>query len=197
MTYTDFTPHNETQLSAVRALLLGGDVYHTLDANRRQLFALIPELAPMVGFPQNNPYHSRTLWDHTIFAVSQIPADFVLRMTMLLHDIGKLETRTTAANGIDHFYGHEAKSVKLAAVILRRLAVDRQTAQEILTLIALHDVDLFAAPDTLRQLRRACTPQCLSQLICVKQADILAQNPQMLGQRLQQLSQLRTTLCGT
>lgn len=180
----------------VRPMLLCGDVYHTLDANRAQLFLWIPELAPMVGFPQNNRYHSRTLWDHTIFSVSQIPADFVLRMTMLLHDLGKLETRTTDAAGIDHFYGHEERSAAAADCILRRLGVAEDAAEEILTLIRLHDVDLFSEPDTMPRLCAAYSAEIRRKLLLVKRADILAQNPAMLGQRITQLAEIRSRFCG-
>lgn len=176
-------------------MLLCGDVYHTLNANRALLFQWIPELSPTVGFPQNNPYHSRTLWDHTIYAVSQVPADLVLRMTMLLHDLGKLTTRTTDARGVDHFYGHDEKSAEAAEKILHRLGIDPTMADEIKTLIALHDVDLFDSPKTIRRLCAAYPAPLRQKLLLVKRADILAQSPERLGQRITQLASIRAAFC--
>ena len=38
---------------------------------------------------QNNPYHNLTLFNHTIQSIKNIEAEIHLRLTMLLHDIGK------------------------------------------------------------------------------------------------------------
>lgn len=43
--------------------------------------------------------------EHTLKALSLTEKDRILRLTMLLHDIGKAKMRTTDANGVDHFKG--------------------------------------------------------------------------------------------
>lgn len=178
-------------LAALKALLLSGDAYNTLHANRELLFAQIPELRGMVGFAQNNPYHSRDLWDHTIYAVAQLPPDFTLRMAMLLHDLGKLFTRSTDEEGIDHFFGHPQISVEQGAIILRRLGVEEDVQAEILTLIKLHDMELPTQPNKLRQWVTHYGVSLLMKLLQVKRADALAQSPEKLASRITELNQFR------
>ena len=89
---------------------------------------VIPELTETYDMEQNE-YHSGTVWVHTLKVLENVdisgidnPDDIlVLHMAALLHDIGKIETRTVDADGHVHFYKHELSSVKLIEIILRRL----------------------------------------------------------------------------
>ena len=38
----------------------------------------------------------------------------VVKLAVLFHDTGKLETKTTDENGIDHFYKHSVASEEIA-----------------------------------------------------------------------------------
>ena len=53
------------------------------------LAEIIPEIRPMIGYDQENHHHSYDLWEHTVRGIEGVPADPVLRLTMLLHDTGK------------------------------------------------------------------------------------------------------------
>ena len=55
----------------------------------------LPEFDRMMETPQNNPHHIYSVGDHTIHAVETIAPNPILRLTMLLHDIAKPETRST------------------------------------------------------------------------------------------------------
>ncbi|MBQ8072264.1 MAG: HD domain-containing protein [Clostridia bacterium] len=103
---------------------------------------LIPCLKPAVGYDQENPHHLYTVWEHTVRAVENVPADPVLRMTMLLHDSGKPFTRTTDARGVGHYAGHQAYSARLAAETLDHLRFDRETRDRIIRLVEGHDIPL-------------------------------------------------------
>ena len=50
---------------------------------------IIPEIREMVGFEQHTPWHRFDVWEHTLHVVENTPTDLVLRLTALLHDIGK------------------------------------------------------------------------------------------------------------
>ena len=69
------------------------------------------------------------MWGHSAHAVAAVPAEVVLRWTMLLHDIGKPACFTRDEQGVGHFYGHTAISADLAADICRRLRMDNRTAE--------------------------------------------------------------------
>ena len=76
------------------------------------------------GFNQNNPYHIYDLYEHTLVATEAIEPILHLRLTMLLHDLGKTKTKTTDENGISHYYAHAKESVKMAENILKDLKYD-------------------------------------------------------------------------
>ena len=67
---------------------------------------IIPELAPCVGFAQNNRFHQYTVYEHIARAVASYNGgDTSVNMALLLHDIGKPLCYTEDENG-GHFYGH-------------------------------------------------------------------------------------------
>ena len=72
---------------------------------------ILPEFDPMIETSQNNPHHCYTVGRHTLESLKYIPAHKVLRFTMLLHDIGKPNCRTTDEDGIDHFKGHAVEGM--------------------------------------------------------------------------------------
>lgn len=56
-------------------LLCGRYVQRTLMAYADLITSALPELAPMQGCQQQNPHHLYDVWEHTVRAVSQVPAE--------------------------------------------------------------------------------------------------------------------------
>ena len=102
------------------------------------LAAVIPELAPMIGFDQHSPHHAYDLITHTAHVVEGIPATLPLRWAALLHDMGKVTTFTRDATGRGHFYGHARDSAAMADDILRRLKAPTTLREEAVALIGRH-----------------------------------------------------------
>ena len=102
------------------------------------LAAVIPELAPMIGFDQHSPHHAYDLITHTAHVVEGVPAELPLRWAALLHDTGKVTTFTLDATGRGHFYGHAKESAAIADGILRRLKAPTALREEVVTLIGRH-----------------------------------------------------------
>lgn len=137
-----------------------------------------PEVLPMVDFDQRNPHHVYNVWEHTLHALDAVPGEAALRMTLLLHDIGKPRCFTVDAAGVGHFYGHADVSRELADGMLRRLKCGNGFRETVVRLVAWHDRDI---PRTDRGLRRALWAlgeADLRRLITVKRADNLAQAPE-------------------
>lgn len=67
---------------------------------------LMPEMEKSVGLKQNK-YHFGTVWEHTLKVVEHTPARSLLRWAALLHDVGKINSRSVDEKGVVHFYGHE------------------------------------------------------------------------------------------
>lgn len=80
---------------------------------------IIPELTQAVGMTQNH-HHHEDVYDHIMTVVSKTPANLETRLMALLHDIGKVKTRTEE-NGDVHFYDHENVGAHMAKDILSRM----------------------------------------------------------------------------
>ena len=106
------------------------------------LFRIIPELAPQLGFDQKNPHHEHDIFTHTAMVVAHAPKEPVMRMTALLHDVGKVDTFFLDEKGIGHFYGHAKVGAQMADGILRRLKASNSLREEVTWLIA-HHMDRF------------------------------------------------------
>ena len=106
------------------------------------LSVIIPDIAPMIGYDQNNHHHHYTLWEHTVQSVENIPPEPALRLTMLLHDTGKPESRTTDPAGESHFFGHHRASARIAARVTKELRFDRLTQERVTLLVDSHDIPL-------------------------------------------------------
>ena len=106
------------------------------------LAEIIPEIRPMVGYEQDNHHHSYNLWEHTVRGVEGVPADPVLRLTMLLHDTGKPAVRTTDEKGEGHYKGHPKVSEAIARNTAEKLHLDNAFRDRLCTLVLHHDIPL-------------------------------------------------------
>ncbi|WP_113672664.1 CCA tRNA nucleotidyltransferase [Vallitalea guaymasensis] len=148
---------------------------------------ILPEFIPCIGNSQNHPYHSYDIHDHILRSVNAIKADKALRWTMLLHDIGKPRVKTTDELGIDHFYGHEGISAKMANDILKRLKFDNKTIDKVVKLIEFHDIRLENSSKSIRRLLKKLGHELFHDFVLVQRADIKAQNPDKLDDRMLKL----------
>jgi len=155
-------------------LLAGGAAGRVLRDFPEVLAVFLPEILPTVGFDQRNPHHCYDVWEHTIHAVEAAPRDVVLRMTMLLHDVGKPACFTLDENGVGHFYGHPAVSREIAAAVLERLKFDNRRREIILTLVEHHDRPLPQTEKGVRRLLREFGEENARRLLDVHRADALA-----------------------
>ena len=135
----------------LKGILVGTGVLDMLLAFPEVFSCIIPELAPGIGFDQHTPYHCHDVWTHSAYAVAAAPADELLRLTMLLHDVGKPACFSLGDDGRGHFYGHPAESEKQARQILLKLKSDNATLSTVCTLIRVHDMTL---PTTVAGMRR-------------------------------------------
>lgn len=81
---------------------------------------IIPELDQMVGLGQNK-YHNEDAYHHTLTVLKNTPPKLETRLMALLHDIGKVATKSTDEGDEVHFYGHENVGEKIAIDIMKRL----------------------------------------------------------------------------
>ena len=120
-------------------LLCGKNVENILNEYRDIFAVIIPEIQPCFDFEQNNPHHCLTVWEHIAKSVASVRPDPIIRMTMLLHDIGKPQMKTVDENGIYHFKKHQYIGAEMSKEILKRLKFDNRAADYIYHLIWEHD----------------------------------------------------------
>lgn len=150
---------------------------------------ILPEFSLMMNTTQNNPYHIYTVGEHTLHSLVLVPADKVLRLTMLLHDVAKPACKYTHEDGVEHFYGHPQKGTEVARKILRRLKFDNDTTDKVCALVKIHDDRPELTP---RSIRKAMFRHGLVQypnLFAVKRADVGAQNPAGYEQKMEYIAE--------
>lgn len=138
---------------------------------------IIPELSPMFGLDQNTPHHDLPLWEHTVKSVMQIAPHTELRLTMLLHDIGKPACKTTDPYGVSHFHGHPAVSARMAEAILNRLRMPKALTDQVVQLILYHDYRCEPTARAVKRLLQKVGEETAKKLTLVRYADAAAQSP--------------------
>lgn len=141
----------ERLFTELKGILVGEGVRDMLLAFPEVFVTIIPELAPCIGFEQHNPYHCFDVWTHTVHALHAAPADEVLRLALLLHDIAKPSCFRTDAAGIGHFIGHPGRGAEIAQRVMLRFKSDNATKDDVITLVREHDTPL---PSTRPSMRR-------------------------------------------
>lgn len=148
---------------------------------------IAPEFIATYHTPQNHPHHIYNVAEHTIVAMEHTPPDTLLRLTLFLHDIGKIRTRTTDQKGIDHFYNHPEASVEILKPLLRALRLDNHTIREVSLLVASHDYHLrySISKESIKKVLSIMGAELFDKLMIVQSADVKAQNPEKLEPKLQ------------
>ncbi|MBQ8527397.1 MAG: CCA tRNA nucleotidyltransferase [Lachnospiraceae bacterium] len=154
---------------------------------------IMPQFDRMMETTQNNPHHCYTVGMHSVHAMENVRADKVLRLTMLFHDMGKPDTKTTGEDGIDHFHGHAKQSEAYAKEILKKLKFDNDTLHKTVKLTFWHDHKIHPNPKSVRRALNAVGEELFLLLLEVKEADTMAQSMYLREDKLQELKQLRTT----
>ncbi len=108
---------------------------------------ILPEVDKMQGVEQPPRFHPEgDVWQHTLIMLDMLPKDgennanLCLAWGTLLHDVGKVLTRSEDENGV-HFYGHVQHGEEIADDIMQRLKFSRAQRETILNLI--HDHMVF------------------------------------------------------
>ncbi len=112
------------------------------------LSELIPELGRCIGCTQNI-YHAYDVWTHTVKALEFLEGlggyrdlsdeeRFVVKMALLLHDVGKPATKSGERPEEVHFYGHEGESAKVVERVSEALGFSKKEGSSIGRLVLYH-----------------------------------------------------------
>lgn len=193
--------HLITNISAER---INQEITKILESNNPHYFAMlyktnlldyiIPQLADTFRTPQNNPNHLYDVGTHTMVALQHTPNDLVVRLAVLLHDIGKPVVKTVGEDGYDHFYKHPEVSAEIAEQVLRNLKYENKIIEQVIPLIRYHDEIPTTAKGVYKLVNKLGSLDLAYKLVDVKLADISAQNPDMFDKKYQQVMFIKNTL---
>ncbi len=152
-------------------LICGKNAFNILIEYPDVLSVFIPEIEPAVNFTQYGKKHAYDVWEHICHTVDTIPQDKILRLTMLLHDLGKVPTHKLNEKGDSTFKNHATVGGEMAQEILTRLKFDKKTINRVSYLVSYHD---FEPPESKLELKRHLktkTPEDIRTLLVIKKSD--------------------------
>jgi tRNA nucleotidyltransferase (CCA-adding enzyme) len=154
---------------------------------------LLPELERGAGVEQNE-YHPDDVFVHSIKTCDAAPAEnFAVRWAALLHDIGKVDARTTVVDERGQrvvFYGHEHVGARMAAEVLERLRYPKALVTKCHRLIEHHMFNYVPqwTGAAVRRFMRAVGENNLDDIFSLREADCRSRN---LTVELENLDALR------
>ncbi|HEY3233941.1 MAG TPA: HD domain-containing protein [Polyangiaceae bacterium] len=161
----------------------------------RVLDALLPEVEAMVGFGDGEWRH-KDVWKHTKQVVLQSVPRLEVRWAALLHDIGKVRTRTIAPDGTVHFLGHAEVGARMFDSLerRRRLFAHEQALQAEIRFLVLHHLRASQYDDgwtdsAIRRFAREMGPY-LEDLLCLSRADITTKRPEKKQRGISMINEL-------
>lgn len=152
-------------------LVCGKNAFNVLTEYPDVLSVFIPEIQPAIGFKQYGKKHAYDVWEHICHTVDTIPQDKILRLTMLLHDLGKVPTHILNEKGESTFKNHAAVGGEMAKEILTRLRFDKKTVNRVAFLVSCHDFEPCETKLQLKQHLKTKTPEDIRTLLIIKKSD--------------------------
>jgi tRNA nucleotidyltransferase (CCA-adding enzyme) len=133
-----------------------------------------PEMLESVGCEQNK-WHAYDVWGHAMSCLDSAPAEPVLRVAALLHDVGKPRSRAFSDKTQDYtFYDHERIGAEMVEPLLSRLRFSNEERAHIVALVRHHLIcyDQSWSDAAVRRWIRRVTPELLPDLYRLNEADV-------------------------
>lgn len=121
-------------------ILTSDRVVESINKNINFILSIFPKLKNTIDFEHNHPHHHLDVWTHTLLALNLSENDFIVRLSLLLHDIGKPFSYQDME--VRHFKGHANMSSSIARNYLERLMYDKDFIDEVCYLIEKHDTKI-------------------------------------------------------
>ena len=163
-------------------ILMDNDVKTAIRNNMSYLIEIIPEIKYMIGFDHRHPHHHLDVWNHTLYALSLSEKDFDIRLSLLLHDIGK--PFSFQDGEVRHFNNHPLVSSIMSKNILERLGYSNGYIEKICYLIRYHD-------EPIRKEQIEDNYELTLKLYIIQYCDAMAHNPNKLEKRKKYLEEIR------
>ena len=180
--------------AAMEQALMGRDVDAALEWMHEAgiLRVLFPELEATVDLVQETGRQHKDVWAHTKQVVKQTVRRPLVRWAALLHDIGKVPTRTFTPDGV-HFHGHAEVGARMFDRVHGRFAFARDERQTIRFLVKHHlRTNQYSdqwTDSAVRRFHREMGAH-MTDLLDLSRADITSKRPGRRKSLLEQISAL-------
>lgn len=179
---------------AVEQMLMGVHIDEALEWLKvtRILPVLFPELAATVDLVQETGRQHKDVWAHTKQVVKQTVRRPLVRWAALLHDVGKVPTRTFTSDGV-HFHGHAEVGARMFDKIHGRFQFARDERHTIRFLVKHHlRTNQYGDQWTDSAVRRFHREMAahMTDLFDLSRADITSKRPGRRKTLLEQISAL-------
>jgi tRNA nucleotidyltransferase (CCA-adding enzyme) len=138
---------------------------------------VLPELVPTIGCRQNR-FHKHDVYQHSLATLDAVPAEPMLRLAALVHDVGKPRTQTPHEDAPEEFgfFKHEYAGAEMVEALAARLRLSRADSDLLVGLVAHHM--FYYRPDwtdgTVRRFVTRVGPERIPLLFSLREADIIA-----------------------
>ena len=129
---------------------------------------VLPELALLERFNQNDPKHIYDALEHTLVSLKVVEPKLELRLATLFHDIGKPFTHTKNNDGTASYPNHAKKSADMAREIMNRLHFNKKMIQRVTKLIEYHDFQVTDNEMRLKSFLTNLGPENIDDLFKIK-----------------------------
>ena len=163
------------------------------------LTLVLPEVVALVDFHRSSRFHHKDVWLHTLQVVSQAVPRPTVRWAALLHDVGKVHTRSFTPDRKVHFLLHDELGELMCEGIAARLRFPPPLAQRVLRLVRLHlRANLYDVGWSDAAIRRfaAEVGEDLDELLLLSRADVTSKRPGRRRQAMYHLHALQTRIRG-
>lgn len=150
----------------------------------------LPEFDLLMETQQETPHHMYSVGEHTIRALCNVRADKILRLTMLLHDMGKPALKTVDDMGRAHFKKHAIESEIITKRVLKRLKFDNETLHKVSKLVLYHDYRMPAEAKNVRRAMNKIGEELFPYYMEVRRADVLAQSMYKRDEKIKNLDDI-------
>ena len=180
--------------AAVEQMLMGTQIDAALEWLNQTLIlrVLFPELEATKDLVQEEGRQHKDVWAHTKQVVRQTVRRPLVRWAALLHDIGKVPTRTFTEHGV-HFHGHAEVGARMFDRISQRFGFARDERHTIRFLVKHHlRTNQYGEQWTdsaVRRFHREMGPY-MTDLLDLSRADITSKRPGRRKSLLEQISAL-------
>lgn len=188
-----------TLRAAMTRLLVGrrAAAMLALVARAGVLACVLPEATALIDFHKSSRHHHKDVWNHTRVVVRQAIPRPVIRWAALMHDIGKVHTRSYAPGGKVHFFRHDELGALMWEGIAARLDFPPAMAERIRLLVLHHlraGMYLPAWSDAAVRRFAAEMGPVLEDLLHLSRADVTSRRPGKRKAAIRSLYALRTRI---